>query len=336
MTAFILSCSASRAYRTRSPQDARLYRPCGYSSALSLTFPGENYNRPRARHAEVLNSCARVPLEQNAFHSSLASNLLRDKGVIARRNPEDCKDSGTAASCFCLRLAGHMRPFSGRGVYICANTMRIRVPSSTVLFICLLSMSAAAQHGLRSGSPSEGTSESSSSVSEGRDLFRVPPDFYNRPPDPGPSRLFFPYFLPAPAPAPDWYFRQSGRIPVPLVKKPNRAREDLPETTVLPSPTVAPLVPGEPKTFYVIPGCYAGDKPPEPEWLPEGCDRSRIRAIPAALDLSSRRSDTVAAAMDEIDASLRHQRRKPSPRTRSRARGRGCGRDNYLDMFMIA
>jgi hypothetical protein len=173
-----------------------------------------------------------------------------------------------------------MRPFSGRGVYICANTMRIRVPS-TALFICLLSMSAAAaQDGLRSGSPSERTSESSSSVSEGRDLFRVPPDFYTRPPDSGPSRLFFPYFLPAPVPAPDWYFHQSGRIPVPLAEKPNRAREDLPEAIVLPSPTVAPLLPGRPKTFYVIPGCYAGDKPPEPEWLPEGCDRSRIRAIP--------------------------------------------------------
>jgi hypothetical protein len=35
-----------------------------------------------------------------------------------------------------------------------------------------------------------------------------------------------------------------------------------------------------PKTFYVIAGCYAGDKPPEAARLPPGCDMSRVKAIP--------------------------------------------------------
>ena len=36
--------------------------------------------------------------------------------------------------------------------------------------------------------------------------------------------------------------------------------------------------PGVPKTFYVIPGCYAGDKPPRGR-LPSGCDRSKVRTV---------------------------------------------------------
>jgi hypothetical protein len=48
------------------------------------------------------------------------------------------------------------------------------------------------------------------------------------------------------------------------------------------SPVVPPLpaVPGPAKTFYVIAGCYAGDKPPQAEWLPPDCDLSRVRVIP--------------------------------------------------------
>lgn len=39
---------------------------------------------------------------------------------------------------------------------------------------------------------------------------------------------------------------------------------------------VTALPPGPPKTFYVIPGCYAGDKPPKSSPLPRGCDRLEI------------------------------------------------------------
>jgi len=45
---------------------------------------------------------------------------------------------------------------------------------------------------------------------------------------------------------------------------------------------VAPA-PGTPKTFYVIPSCYAGDRRPEPSALPSGCDISRLRTIPPVV-----------------------------------------------------
>ncbi len=44
---------------------------------------------------------------------------------------------------------------------------------------------------------------------------------------------------------------------------------------VLPAP-----VPGVPKTFYVIPGCYAGDRPPASVRLPANCDAANARTIP--------------------------------------------------------
>src|SRR5688572_11440750 len=160
-----------------------------------------------------------------------------------------------------------MRPFSGRGVYICASTMRIRVPS-TAPFFCLLSMSVAAQDGLRSGSPSERTSASSSTVSEGRDLFRVPADFFSRPPDPGPSRLFFPYFLPTPGASSRFVFSSvwthpgsARREAEPSARGSSRGdRSSKPDCCA----ALAALA-GKAEDLYVIPGCYAGDKPPEPE-----------------------------------------------------------------------
>ena len=54
-------------------------------------------------------------------------------------------------------------------------------------------------------------------------------------------------------------------------------RRDL-EPTPRPAPPAPP--PGVPKTFYVIPGCYAGDKPPQTERLPRNCDAANTRTIP--------------------------------------------------------
>jgi len=45
----------------------------------------------------------------------------------------------------------------------------------------------------------------------------------------------------------------------------------------------APLASATPKTFYVIPGCYAGDSPPQASWLPEGCLTANLRAVPPEL-----------------------------------------------------
>lgn len=47
-----------------------------------------------------------------------------------------------------------------------------------------------------------------------------------------------------------------------------------------PRPAAAPPPPGVPKTFYVIPGCYAGDKPPQAERLPANCNAANARTIP--------------------------------------------------------
>jgi hypothetical protein len=49
---------------------------------------------------------------------------------------------------------------------------------------------------------------------------------------------------------------------------------------VAPRPEAAPPPPGVPKTFYVIPGCYAGDRPPESGRLPPNCDAANVRTIP--------------------------------------------------------
>ena len=50
-----------------------------------------------------------------------------------------------------------------------------------------------------------------------------------------------------------------------------------------PRPGPPPPPPGVPKTFYVIPGCYAGDKPPQGERLPQNCDATKVRTIPPQL-----------------------------------------------------
>ncbi len=51
----------------------------------------------------------------------------------------------------------------------------------------------------------------------------------------------------------------------------------------LPASPAAPVRAAAPKTFYVIPGCYAGDALPREERLPEGCLVANLRAVPAAL-----------------------------------------------------
>jgi hypothetical protein len=41
--------------------------------------------------------------------------------------------------------------------------------------------------------------------------------------------------------------------------------------------------PGPPKTFYVIPRCYAGDVRPTAEELPAGCQLAQLREIPPVI-----------------------------------------------------
>ena len=52
------------------------------------------------------------------------------------------------------------------------------------------------------------------------------------------------------------------------------AREQRPEQ---------PAVAAAPKTFYVIPRCYAGDTPPTPEQLPASCKGAKARTVPPVV-----------------------------------------------------
>ena len=54
-------------------------------------------------------------------------------------------------------------------------------------------------------------------------------------------------------------------------------------------PAKPPAAAGPPRTFYVIPGCYAGDKHPRnvPS-LPPRCDLSRVREVAPVVSLAAR------------------------------------------------
>ena len=45
----------------------------------------------------------------------------------------------------------------------------------------------------------------------------------------------------------------------------------------------APRVAAIPKTFYVVPGCYAGDRPPAAGRLPTGCAAKNVKTIPPVV-----------------------------------------------------
>jgi hypothetical protein len=44
-----------------------------------------------------------------------------------------------------------------------------------------------------------------------------------------------------------------------------------------------PRPPAPPKTFYVIPGCYAGDSRPDTARLPSGCSSKNLKTIPPVV-----------------------------------------------------
>lgn len=50
-----------------------------------------------------------------------------------------------------------------------------------------------------------------------------------------------------------------------------------------PAAAIPPPSPAAPKTFYVIPGCYAGDKPPSGDRLPPACDITKLRTVPPVV-----------------------------------------------------
>jgi hypothetical protein len=140
------------------------------------------------------------------------------------------------------------------------------------LAIGLVPAAAFAQDGLRSASLPE-----RSLGTPREDVFLARPETYR----PDPNRPFMPFF--------SGYIGPQMLYPAvqPIIVV--ISRESLESTRVappvLPAPVAPPApyvagVPGRPKTFYVIPGCYAGDRPPEPESLKPGCSLSRLRVVP--------------------------------------------------------
>lgn len=118
------------------------------------------------------------------------------------------------------------------------------------------------------------------------DLFRARPwtykPRYDRVPHGRfPRHLFFPdsfgFAMPVYAPSPPW--------PVSGAGSERETRDDASTVYVRPPADPQPLepyapgVPGPAKTLYVVPGCYAGDVPPRPGQLPDGCNVADVRAV---------------------------------------------------------
>lgn len=58
-------------------------------------------------------------------------------------------------------------------------------------------------------------------------------------------------------------------------------RRDLDLATRPAQPPTPPAA--SPRTFYVIPSCYAGDRPPVRDQLRQGCDPTKLRTIPPVV-----------------------------------------------------
>ena len=60
-------------------------------------------------------------------------------------------------------------------------------------------------------------------------------------------------------------------------------RRDLARDARVAVPAETPRPPAIPKTFYVIPGCYAGDTPPAANRLPGGCSTNNLKTVPPVV-----------------------------------------------------
>lgn len=161
--------------------------------------------------------------------------------------------------------------------------MRLRI-GWLIASIVLLPVLAAAQDGLRSASlPDRPLSPSLPQDRE--DVFRATPETYR----PRPDQLFFPSLAWPGVPQVGWpIVTQVVYVPVDtdaLRATGRRYDHDRGEDAVRGrrrEPVVEkyePSAPGRPKTFYVIPGCYGGDRRPEPGSLAPGCSLAKLRII---------------------------------------------------------
>jgi hypothetical protein len=119
------------------------------------------------------------------------------------------------------------------------------------------------------------------STTQGRDVFRARRGTYR----PNPNRVPYPiygYDNPLYGYEDPYYGYDEPVYPgTPQIVVVPIPRQSLEPPSVAPAPV--PYVPGPPgpdKTFYVIPRCYAGDRPPQPESLAPDCDISLLRVVP--------------------------------------------------------
>ena len=146
--------------------------------------------------------------------------------------------------------------------------MRVRT-CSVAIAIVLLSATLSAQDGLRSALLPD-RPLTSALAAEREDLFRATADTYR----PDPNRLMLPWVA-WPGLPQVVYVPQYVQVVIPsviqsYVRRPARSG---------PAERYVPGTPGRPKTFYVIPGCYGGDRRPTAASLAPGCDLSDLRVI---------------------------------------------------------
>lgn len=157
-----------------------------------------------------------------------------------------------------------------------------------ILALVVHASSVQAQDGLRSASLPERPIATPPPGPD--DLFRATPQTYGPNPTPQPP----PYFFPGGIVYGGWPWSYDDarrwRRQHPEAERFRRdgdtRRDELERPATLPPPPAPPAPPTRaalPKTFYVIPGCYAGDKPPSRTTLARGCDRSKLRVIPPVV-----------------------------------------------------
>jgi hypothetical protein len=145
------------------------------------------------------------------------------------------------------------------------------------LLLALMWTTASAQQGLRSASLPDRTPPPLASTSP--DLFLAGPNTYTLRP---PRRANRP--LPYAGNYPYSEKRSAARRIDPNVIRIDRSDLD-PIASAVPTPPRV-MAAGPPKTFYVIPGCYAGDKPPQADRLRPGCSISQTRTVPPVLNVA--------------------------------------------------
>ena len=149
------------------------------------------------------------------------------------------------------------------------------------LMLGLVPAAAVAQDGLRSAGLPERT-PTGPPPPPARDIYQVPPDFYRQLTPPPQFPIVVGGYWPATEESSrrERSERRRRRAALDVEPQPQPPAAAAPPAAVAAAAAAPAAVPGVPKTFYVIPGCYAGDRRPDPGRLPRGCSAARLRVVP--------------------------------------------------------